>query len=56
MANKWLKGLNTVEQVKEAIVLELGVWVEEQKPKTALEAGQLADDYSEAKKQTAKEN
>ena len=54
-----------MEQVKEAIVLEqllytLGpsvrVWVKERKPKTALEAGQLADDYSEARKQTAKEN
>ena len=65
LANKWLKGLNTVEQVKEAIVLEqqlytLGpsvrVWVKERKPKTALEAGQLADDYSEARKQTAKES
>ena len=55
LANKWLKGLTTVEQVKdkEAIVLEqllytLGpsvrVWVKERKPKTALEAGQLADD------------
>ena len=65
LANKWLKGLTTVEQVKEAIVLEqqlytLGpsvrVWVKERKPKTALEAGQLADDYSEARKQTAKES
>eukprot|EP00731_Ephydatia_muelleri_P025636 Em0017g719a len=64
-ANKWLKGLTTVEQVKEAIVLEqllytLGpsvrVWVKERKPKTALEAGQLPDDYSEARKQTAKES
>ena len=64
LANKWFKGLNTVEQVKEAIVLEqllytLGpsvrVWVKERKPKTALEAGQLADDYSEARKQTTKE-
>ena len=65
LANKWLKGLTTVEQVKEAIVLEqllytLGpsvrVWVKERKPKTTLEAGQLADDYSEARKQTAKES
>eukprot|EP00731_Ephydatia_muelleri_P034076 Em0046g19a len=65
LTNKWLKGLTTVEQVKEAIVLEqllytLGpsvrVWVKERKPKTALEAGQLADDYSEARKQTAKES
>ena len=63
LANKWLKGLTTVEQVKEAIVLEqllytLGpsVRVKERKPKTALEAGQLADDYSEARKQTAKES
>ena len=52
-------------EVKKAIVLEqlhytLGpsvrVWVKVRKPKTALEAGQLADDYSEARKQTAKEN
>ena len=65
LANIWLKGLNTVEQVNEAIVLEqllytLGpsvrVWVKELKPKATLEAGQLADDYSEARKQTAKES
>ena len=51
----------TVELVKEAIIQEqplntltpaIGVWVKERKPKTALEAGQLADDYMEARKQT----
>ena len=54
-----------MEQIKEAIFLEqllynLGpsvrVWVKEQNPKTALEAGHLVDDYSEARMQTAKEN
>ena len=67
LAYKRLKGLTTVEQVKEAtctcIVLEqllytLGpsvrVWVKEWKLKTALEAGQLVDNYSEARKQAAK--
>ena len=45
LANKWLKGLTTVEKVKEAIVLEqllytLGpsvrVWVKERKPGSRL--------------------
>ena len=32
------------------------MWVKEQKPKTTLEVGQLADDYLEARKQTAKDD
>ncbi|KAL5489211.1 hypothetical protein EMCRGX_G018278 [Ephydatia muelleri] len=42
LANKWLRGVNTVEL--------------EQKPKTALEAGQLADDYKEARRQSTKDD
>ena len=48
LANKWLKGQNTVDLIKEAFVQEqllnsltpsIGVWVKERKPKTSLEAG-----------------
>ena len=65
LANKWLRGVNTVELVKEAIIQEqllntltpaVRVWVKERKPKTALEAGQLADDYTEARRQSAKDD
>ncbi|KAL5516316.1 hypothetical protein EMCRGX_G001609 [Ephydatia muelleri] len=65
LANKWLRGVNTVELVKEAIIQEqllnsltpaVQVWVKERKPKTALEAGQLADDYTEARRQSTKDD
>ena len=65
LATKWLKGVNTVELVKEAVIQEqllntltpaIRVWVKERKPTTALEAGQLADDYIEARKQTTKDD
>ena len=54
LANKWLRGVNTVELVKEAIIQEqllntltpaVRVWVKERKPKTALEAGHWRGDY-----------
>ena len=61
----WLiSGLsNTKEELKDLIVLEqlvstlpenVRIWVKEQKPKTSTEAGQLADDYTEARKQNSK--
>lgn len=48
LANKWLKGQNTVDLIKEAFLQEqllnsltpsIGVWVKERKPKTSLKAG-----------------
>ena len=54
-----------MELVKEAIIQEqllntltpaVRVWVKERKPKTALEAGQLADDYTEARRQSTKDD
>ena len=62
LANKWLRGVNTVELVKEAIIQEntltpaVWVWVKERKPKTALEGGQLANDYAEAWRQSTKDD
>ena len=55
--------MNTVELIKGShnagAVAEhtpsVRVWVKERKPKTALEAGQLADDYAEARRQSSKE-
>ena len=49
-----------MEQIKDAIILEqflnclsspIRVLIKESKPKSYLEAGQLADDYTEARKQ-----
>ena len=61
LAGKWLKQCNTLDKLKDAIVLEqlvntlllnVQVWVRERKPKTSEEAGQLADDYLQVRKQT----
>ena len=63
LQRKWLKEHTTMEQVQEAIGLEqfLGllpmekkVWVYEKKPKTYVEAGELADEYEQVGKQGAK--
>ena len=60
LQRKWLKAYTTVEQVQEAIGLErfLGslpmekkVWVYEKQPKTCVEAGELADQYEQVRKQ-----
>ena len=64
LVNKWLKDISTVEQIKDAVVLEqflnclsspIRVWIKERKPKSCLEAGQLADNYTEARKQVKEE-
>ena len=61
LAGKWLKKCDTLDKLKDAIVCEqlintlptdVQVWVRERKPKTSQEAGQLADDYVQARKQT----
>ena len=63
LQQKWLKEYTTVKQMQEAIGLEqfLGslpmekkVWVYEKKPKTCVEAGELADEYEQVRKQGAK--
>ena len=58
LANKWLRGVNTVEQLLNTLTPAVRVWpwVKERKPKTALEAGQLADDYTEARRQSTKDD
>jgi hypothetical protein len=62
LLGKWTKDCKTVkdirhlvatEQVLESLPEELRIWVRERKPKTAEEAGQLADDYLQARKSTA---
>ena len=64
LVNKWLKDISTVEQIKDAVVLEqflnclsspIRVWIKIRKPKSCLEAGQLADNYTEARKQVKEE-
>ena len=63
LANKWLKDVSTVEQIKDAVVPEqfnclsspIRVWIKERKPKSYFEAGKLADDYTEARKQVKEE-
>ena len=55
LLQKWMKGhRETVQDVLEQVVLEqlmstfpweVNIWVQEKKPRTAIEAGQLADEY-----------
>ena len=49
-----------MEQIKDTVVLEqflnclsptIHTWIKERKPKSVLEAGHLADDYTEARRQ-----
>ena len=58
LAGKWLKECSTADAVKDAVVKEqfmaalpedVRVWVTERKPKTSAEAGQLAEDYLQAR-------
>lgn len=44
------------EQLMNTLAPSIRIWVKERKPKSAIEAGQLADDYLEARKQSTKEN
>ena len=43
--------LIATEQVLDALPVGARIWVRERKPKTAMEAGQLADDYVQARRQ-----
>ena len=57
---KWLKEYHTLEEVHEvlgmeqylnSLPLEKRVWVSEKKPKTCVQAGELADEYEQVRKQ-----
>ena len=57
-----MQGCETKEELKDLVILEqlvntlpedVRVWVKERKPKTSMEAGQLADDYVQARKREA---
>ena len=59
LAGKWMVEGHMVEEVLEKLVVEqlantmsaeLRIWVAERKPKTGLEAGGLADDYLQARR------
>ena len=61
LIDKWMKECKSAKEVCELIVIEqlletlpseVRVWVRERKPKTSTEAGQLADDYVQARKTT----
>ena len=58
--SKWLKEYKTVEEVHEAIGIEQflnslpvekRVWVSERKAKTCIQAGELADEYEQVRRQ-----
>ncbi len=60
LQSKWLKKYTTVDAVKEQVALEqfLNVfptekwtWVKDKKPSTCIAAGELADEYEEARKE-----
>ena len=59
LARKWTRGCDNVEQLLEVFVTEqvlnslpphLRIWARERKPKSGAEAGQLAEDYLQARK------
>ena len=59
LQRKWLKEWTSVEKILEAIGLEQflstlpmekKVWIHEKKPKTCVEAGELADEYDQVRK------
>ena len=59
LRRKWMRECTTVEQVGDLIVMEqflnslpgdIKIWVRERGPKTPREAGELADQYSQARK------
>ena len=59
LAQKWTRECTTKQEVLEVVATEqllntlseeIRVWVRERKPKTAAEAGQLAEDYVQARK------
>ena len=61
LAGKWLVKCETMEEIKELIVVEqfletlpphLRIWLKEKKPRSAVEAGTYADEYVEARKGT----
>ena len=43
-----------LEQLVSTLPENVRIWVKERKPKTSIEAGQLADDYTQARKQNTK--
>ena len=58
-AEKWTKDCSSMQQIREIMVIEqlldtlpeeICVWVKERKPKTSMAAGELADDYLQARK------
>ena len=60
LTDKWMQGCNTMEEIKDRVVMEqrintlpgqVRVWVKERKPTSSREAGQLADDYIQARGQ-----
>ena len=64
LALKWLKSCKSPEEVRDKIVLEqflnmqsdeLKVFIRERKPKTSKEAGRLADDFFQARKESGSE-
>jgi len=59
MTNQWTRDCKTVVELRELIAAEqvlralpegIQVWVHERNPKTAAEAGQLAEDYFQARR------
>ena len=64
LEQKWTRECSSMQEIRDLIMREqllnslpsdLRVWVTERKPKTAMEAGELADDYLQARKTAPKE-
>ena len=59
LATKWLQDCTSMAEIRDEVIKEqllnslperIRIWVKERKPKTSLEAGQLADDFVQARK------
>ena len=64
LSKKWTRYCSTVEVIREAVIDQfintlpenIRVWINERKPTTTSEAGQLADDYLQARGTTSRVN
>lgn len=64
LASKWLKSCKSAKEVRDKIIMEqflnmqseeIRIFIRERKPKTSEEAGKLADDFQQARKESSSE-
>ena len=64
LQGKWLRSCQSMDEMQEAtgieqflstLPMDKKLWVMERKPKTCIQAGELVDEYEQARKETASE-